>query len=223
MPLIVHALGAYASYSYEDTEWRNIDYDINKFVKALKQKEFKGGGGLTDVYGSRLLFSQAKPSNALTIFACWGARRLRQLNLGEVTLVPVPSSKCVEFGMDSAPMRMTMALGSIARKDGATVEPWLRFREAMLSASSDGGTRNTAVIQANLVGSPAIANRRVVLIDDVKTTGNHLRACAAVLRNAGADVSTVLVAARTTWDQHPHPLRLDPEDLEAPYRYGMFR
>jgi hypothetical protein len=223
MTLIVHALSAYASYKRDEIDWRDIDYDINKFIKALKRKEFKGGGGLTDAHGTRLLFSQANPDNALTIFGCWGARRLRQLNLGDVTLVPVPSSKSVEFGTECAPLRMARALHAICSKDNVSIEPWLRFREVLPSASSDGGTRNTALLQAALVGSPAIANRRVVLIDDVKTTGNHLRACAAVLRNAGAEVHAALVAASTTWTQHPRPLRLDPEDLEPPLRHGMFR
>ncbi|MBZ2206536.1 ComF family protein [Massilia soli] len=214
MSLILHALSAYASYKREVINWRAIDYDINKFVKALKHKEFRGAGGLTDMHGTRLQFDKSNPDNALIIFGCWGVRRLRRLNLGDVVLVPVPSSKCVEFGLDSAPQRMARALRTIGQRDEISVEPWLRFRHAMPSASSDGGTRNVNVLRDSLVVSSAVKRKKVVLIDDVKTTGSHLRACAQVLRENGVEVKTVLVAASTVWEQHPHPLGLDPEDLE---------
>ncbi len=41
------------------------------------------------------------------------------------------------------------------------------------------------------------AGRRVLLVDDVETTGSTLRAAAACLRRAGAESVTVLSVART--------------------------
>jgi competence protein ComFC len=57
--------------------------------------------------------------------------------------------------------------------------------------------RRTNLRDAFTCGSPAaIRGRRVALIDDVCTTGATLRACASVLRAAGAERVTALVVAR---------------------------
>jgi ComF family protein len=47
---------------------------------------------------------------------------------------------------------------------------------------------------------PAIAGRRVLLVDDVLTTGATLDACTQALKRAGAQEIYVLVLARTTLD-----------------------
>jgi predicted amidophosphoribosyltransferase len=108
-----------------------------------------------------------------------------------------------------------MARAIKARMNGApAVGRWLRFAEPMLQSHA-GGTRNKATLEDAMRCSPAATECRVVLVDDVKTTGGHLRACASVLRKAGATVETVVVAASTVWEQHPDPLNVDPVDLEA--------
>ena len=48
----------------------------------------------------------------------------------------------------------------------------------------------------------AVAGRRVVLVDDVLTTGSTARACALALRDAGASSVGLLVAARTEAPRH---------------------
>ena len=51
--------------------------------------------------------------------------------------------------------------------------------------------------QVDPLAAPALAERRVVLVDDVMTTGASVREAASVLSAAGAAHIAVLVLART--------------------------
>lgn len=212
MTLIVHAMGAYASYAHDEIKWRQDDYNVNKFVKALKGQQVNGFADLRDIDGSTKRINQESAGLAFELFGRWAAARLRQLDLCEATLVPVPSSSCTAFTDVTTPVKMARAVRR--QLPESAVGRWLRFAEPM-TQSHAGGTRNIDVLKDKLRRSPATLETRIVLVDDVKTTGAHLRACASVLRDAGATVETVIVAATTVWKQYPTPLRLDPEDLEA--------
>lgn len=212
MTLVVHACGAYPSYSRDDCAWRNGDYGVNRFVKALKGKQFSG---YADLFGTDQRFrriTHEQPAGALDHFALWSAQQVHSLQLMPAVLVPVPSSECTVFGQNTAPRRMANALAA-QLGGGWQVENWLRFGQ-VLQKSSEGGTRSRSIIQAALIPSASVAPVRVVLLDDVKTTGAHLRACANVLRAAGATVETALVAATTVWDQVAEPWHMEPEELE---------
>jgi len=64
-------------------------------------------------------------------------------------------------------------------------------------AGMDSRARRESVADAFAVRHPeAIAAKRVLLIDDVFTTGATVSACAAVLKNAGAEEVFVLTVAR---------------------------
>jgi len=95
-----------------------------------------------------------------------------------------------------------------------SVAKWLRFNRVM-PASHDGGGRDQTTIEAALAVSPDVRPCNVVLIDDGKTSGAHLRACANVLRRAGATVEVAIVAGATTQVQVDNPLDILPVDLEA--------
>jgi len=76
----------------------------------------------------------------------------------------------------------------------------LRLRHTARQVGLDRAARLRSLRGAFAVDplrAPALAGRRVVLVDDVMTTGASLHAAAAVLRQAGAARVTGLVVART--------------------------
>jgi len=97
----------------------------------------------------------------------------------------------------------------------------LLLRRIRATPSQDG--RDRAARIANLTGAIALgpgagarlAGRRVLLIDDVLTTGATLDACARVLRAGGAEGIDVLVAALVNFDSRPY-LGPDPEREAEP-------
>lgn len=211
MALVIHGLGNYPKF-VPGVPWQQDHYNVNKLVKALKGDTVKGFAEFLCADGVRRRFDEATKAVALDIFAVWATHRLLQITNGAVTLIPVPSSSQTAFDQDAAPGRMGTATAARnpARLKLAKV---LRFTEPLLSARK-GGSRNRAFLKDKLAFRGGTFTRPVVLVDDVKTTGNHLLACADVLREAGATVQLGIVAAFATQDPMPNPLSVDPEDLE---------
>jgi ComF family protein len=95
---------------------------------------------------------------------------------------------------------------AVARRYAAPVESPLRRRRA--TAAQAGLTH--ARRRANVAGvfavkrPAAVAGRRILLIDDVMTTGATAAACAAALKRAGARYVALLTLARVdrrSWAQ----------------------
>lgn len=214
MTLIVHTLGAYASYSYDEHEWRREDYDINKFVKSLKGENFTGYANMRDVNGINRRIIDSDPSAALAYFAAWGAQLINDMAAGGIVLVPVPSSQCVSHEAVSTPYTMANALQAIVGNH-VRVERWLCFAQSM-TPSHAGGTRDSNTLASAMRVAPASRGEsHVILVDDVMTTGGHLKACASVLRDRGVCVDAAIVAARTVWAPHETPLQIAVEDLDG--------
>jgi len=122
-----------------------------------------------------------------------------------VVPVPLHPRRLVERGFDQAAL-----LGApIARRLGIEHAPraLLRTRATPPQASLDRTARSANVAQAFRCSAPRrIVGRRVLLVDDVRTTGATLSACAEALRNAGAaDVRTLVLASRSFEEKSTKP------------------
>ncbi len=112
-------------------------------------------------------------------------------------LVPVPLhwTRRVARGFDQSE-RIATPLGA---RLGVPVVPALRRKRPTRAQARLG----RAARQTNLGGAfrvvraPEIAGRRVLLVDDVATTGATLRAASAALYDAGADEVAAVTVART--------------------------
>jgi ComF family protein len=117
---------------------------------------------------------------------------------GPELVVPVPlhPKRLVERGFDQA----ALLAAPIARRLGITHSPraLVRIRETPPQASLDRAARSANVEAAFRCPSPRhVEGRRVLLIDDVRTTGFTLAACADTLLEAGArEVRSLVLAHR---------------------------
>lgn len=99
------------------------------------------------------------------------------------------------------------------RLDDVEVLDCLRFRKVMDSASRGGGTRNPQTLYNNLVLIEDVLAADVILIDDVRTTGGHLRAARALIIEQGAECDLAICAGRTVWDQDQEPSSLGEDEF----------
>jgi ComF family protein len=111
-----------------------------------------------------------------------------------VVPVPLHPRRLAERGYD----QVALLSSAVARELGVPhgVRALHRRRHTPRQAQLDRGARMANVEQAFVAARP-LAGQRVLLVDDVATTGATLVACVAALRQAGAETVGALVVART--------------------------
>lgn len=131
----------------------------------------------------------------------WMARAGRDLTAGADALVPVPLHPWRLWRRRSN--QAALLARSVSRASGVPVRAdWLVRSKA--TRPQVGLSRNERAL--NLQGSfriadgvrPAVAGRRLVLVDDVMTTGSTANAAARVLLRAGAEAVDVLTFAQVS-------------------------
>jgi ComF family protein len=117
-----------------------------------------------------------------------------------VVPVPLHPARLAERGFDQA----ALLAGPVARglRTRSASRAIVRTRATPRQASLDRSARSANVATAFQCRSPRLVEgRRVLLVDDVRTTGATLASCAEVLRAAGASRVLTLVLASRDFDE----------------------
>ena len=128
-----------------------------------------------------------------------------------VTWVPVSRRRLRKRGYDQ-----TQLLAEAACRSWG-IRP-VRLLRKTVHNRAQSGLENADARRSNVHGvyradSAAVRGRRVLLIDDIVTTGSTLSECAKVLREAGAESVVCAAAART---RHGGAVKSDRKPEEAP-------
>ena len=113
-----------------------------------------------------------------------------------MTWVPVSPKRKKERGYDQA---MLLAEATALRLGTVAVSALEKTRHTDANSSLDAARRAENVKGAYKVTAPElVAGKRVLLIDDIFTTGATMKECAATLRDAGAHevIGAAVAAAR---------------------------
>jgi ComF family protein len=151
-----------------------------------------------------LAFKHADRTDTAPAFGRWLARAGAELLADADLIVPVPLHRwrLLRRGYNQA----AVLARALARESGVAMVPdLLQRRRATRSQQGLGAQARLANITAGAFRPHPwhrrqIADRKLLLIDDVMTTGATVGACAQVLRRAGAARVDVLTLARVVRD-----------------------
>jgi hypothetical protein len=197
-------------------QMRDKDYTSLSIAKAVKGRNPGGANKSLKLDGKVYNFGPGSPDGAVELWTAWASRLLRTTMdppNHRLVIIPVPNSHATVCG--NADFRTWELARLIAEQlgDNVTALDELRWTEVM-PKSSEGGPRQAYDLYPKLhCELKTDANIERFLIDDVMTSGGHLQASAARIRNSGASVESALVCGRTKHIQVSNPFAMPVEEL----------
>ncbi len=212
MPLTVVSFATYLTSIA--TKWRDEDYAAYKFVKAVKGKPFKSSSYIP-VVGTLRYLAMGNANNSLGWFAEMGYQYLGEKQTpGPLVLVPLPNSPCA-VDTNILPRTFFQAQALAQRLNNTTVLDCLRWKVAKESASGGSGSRDPQALYDNLAVTAQVPqNTRLIIIDDVRTSGGHLKAARAMLLAHNGYCDSAICAGRTVHNQNEEPFSRLEEEID---------
>ena len=213
----IRVVSCYTYRTSIDSPWTDAQHSVNQFVAAIKERDVKGYGHVL-VNGTlpKRCISAANAHQAREWFGEMGNRVLDEAGVaGPLILIPVPNSECTTEVEHSriAPLAHEIRERSRLVQEVADI---LRWDEPMPSASQEQGPRAPAELYPHLElrGTLRHRQRTHVLVDDVLTTGGHIRACAAFLASRGIEAGFAVCAARSDPAPQVNPFQDRVDELD---------
>lgn len=210
----VHAVCGYPGNSDAWAgDWDEIHWRARNLVKGVKREQFGGyAEWRNNGTGARHRQYSDEGGQRLAMLVA-GSKLVDLLDAARITnasVIPVPSSQTVAAGGDYTGARLAAAIQQC--RPGLLAAPVLHFDVPQPKAHDGGGERRWQVILPHLRGDAAGVGP-AVLLDDVMTTGGHLRACARYLAAQGVEVADAFLIGRTMWTRPEHMFTVPAEVL----------
>lgn len=192
----VKSVIGYPSYEEAGLQFERKDWIARNMTLALKGRDFNGYSDVK-INGVDHRIDRANTQPVVDYFGLCVARAVGRLPQVEAVFI-VPSSDCLRLAHDEKAQRIAAAITN-ARCRVPVYLPF--FWNRQLPKAADGGIRNPDILIGHLHFVRPEQINRAILIDDVLTTGGHLRACARACRLQDVEVDESACFARTVWER----------------------